>query len=149
MGDGWPLWIGVYRQYSSDQHCPTAVRAPTVTGGDCHCAQCGLALPPARLPGWATPIRAPPNLDQHCPAVRSGLLPTVTVLNADQHCPAADLRPTGTVLNVHCPAVSSGPAANWYCAQCGPALPHCCVHACPGGLLQLEPPKSGPALPCC
>ena len=34
------------------------------------------------------------------------------------------LRPTGTVLNVHCPAVSSGPAGNWYCAPCGPALPH-------------------------
>ena len=105
-----------------------------MTGGpaaDCHCAQYGLAvrelgpLPPARLPGWATPIRAPPNLDQHCPAVRSGLRPTVTVFNVDQHCPAVR---SGPAANWYCAQCAlpccSGPAASWYCAPCGPALPH-------------------------
>ena len=58
----------------------------------------------------------------------------------------ADLQPTGTVLNVHCPAVADLRRAgivlhvDQHCPMTG-SLVHCCVHTCPGGLLQLEHPQ--------
>ena len=113
-----------------------------MTGGpaaDCHCAQCGELGPllPARLPGWTTPIRAPPNLDLLLGAACGQLsLCSMWTSTAERTCgqlvlcsmctALADLRPTGTVLHVdrHCPMTGS--------------LVHCCVHAFPGGILQLE-----------